>query len=549
MFIREKKRANGKRAIQIVESVRRGNKVSQKVVRHVGQGNSDDEVEVLRQLARMIISEVKEKRQPSLPFFSPTKLEKQAVENKEKQLRVDLQNIREEQRIITGIKDVFGKLFNNLSFGKLIRGGRKSKQWNDILQECVLARIANPQSKRRTASLLEEDYGVKVPLEKIYRMMDHLAKEEESVKQIIAKETCGLLGDKVDVLFFDVTTLYFESFNPDSLREFGFSKDCKFKETQVVLALIATNEGLPITYKLFPGNTYEGHTLLTMVEDLKKNYEINNILIVADRAMFAKANLDLMDSLDINYIVAAKLKTLPKELKNKITSETALNKEIIRDEVHFCNEYKHNKRRLIVSYSSKRAKKDKADRDRLVERLLRNVKSGKIKLASLIQNRGSKKYITVKRDEAIVNTTKIDDDASWDGLHGIITNCHSKTRNELLSRYRDLWQIEAAFRINKHDLRMRPVYHWNESRIKAHISICFIAYALLKQALYRIKTVKQLSLSFEQLRNELLHVQASIVRDISTDKKYLIPSQYTVIQGKIYQAFKLKRNEVPYELI
>ena len=556
MFIRTKKRANGKIAVQIVETIRRGKTVNQKVIRHIGQGCTEEEVEALKDLAKMVMNNIKLERQPLLPFFSPEdltrgkKLKKENQDN-EKKLTVELDNIREEQRVITGIKDIFENLFNELNNGKLIKGGRKTEQWNKILCDCVLARIANPQSKKRTASLLERDYGIKISLEKIYRMMDHLAAEESSIKKIIASQTRSLLGQKVNVLFFDVTTLYFESFEPDGLREFGFSKDNKFKETQITLALVATTEGLPITYKIFPGNTCEGKTLLDMAEELKSDYNINEILIVADRAMFTKANLETMDKLGIKYIVAAKLKSLPKNIKEEILSENYSLEEIkAKEKISFlCKEYEYNNRRLIVSYNEKRANKDKEDRKRLIERLLKKVKNGRVKLGDLIQNRGSKKYIKIRQDEAVVNEEKIQEDALWDGLHGIITNCKTKSAKELLDRYASLWQIEAAFRISKHDLKMRPIYHWTEPRIKAHICLCFIAYSLIKQALYRLKTIKQISLSFEQLREELLHVQASIVTDIKTNRFYVIPSQYTVMQGKIYQAFGLKRNTVPYELL
>ena len=346
MYVRTKKRANGKTAVQVVEAVRRGNQVSQKVVRHIGQGISDSEIETLKLLGKSIIASIKDDRQPRLPLISPTGVAPApAIENDEP-LNVDLKDLREEQRIITGIKDVFGKLILELSFDTLITRGRKKKQWNEILQECVLAHIANPQSKRRTASLLEEDYGVKVPLEKIYRMMDHLAAEEEAIKLRIANETCLLFDNKVDVLFFDVTTLYFESFEADELRNFGFSKDCKFKETQIMLALVATTEGLPITYRIFPGNTYEGHTLLNMVEDLKKSYSIENILLVADRAMFTEKNLQLMDALNVNYIVAAKLKTLPKKMKEQIIAEDNFVQAVVKGEEHWCTEYDHKGRRL-----------------------------------------------------------------------------------------------------------------------------------------------------------------------------------------------------------
>ena len=211
--------------------------------------------------------------------------------------------MREEQRVIEGIGDVFGKLYTDLGLGDIISGSRKDSQWNAVLKTCVLARLANPASKLRTASLLEQDYGIRLPLEKIYRMMDCLAVCESSVKSRIAETTRSLFPDKVDVLFFDVTTLYFENFTPDGLREFGFSKDCKFRETQVVLALVTTIEGLPVTYRLFPGNMYEGNTLVKMVEELRVEHQIENILLVADRAMFTRRNLDNMDAMGVKYIV------------------------------------------------------------------------------------------------------------------------------------------------------------------------------------------------------------------------------------------------------
>ncbi|MBI4727296.1 hypothetical protein HY768_08780, partial [candidate division TA06 bacterium] len=131
-------------------------------------------------------------------------------------------------------------------------------------------------------------------------------------------------------------------------------------------------------------------------------------------------------------------------------------------------------------------------------------------------------------------------DARYDGLHGVITNLKEDAANAILSRYRGLWQIEEAFRVNKHDLKMRPIFHWTPRRIKAHIAICFIAFAIAKQAVYRLGR-RQLPMSFEQLRNELLHVQASLVVDIKTRKRYILPSHATINQKRIYQAFGLRK--------
>ena len=548
MFVRKKEKKNGKTAVQVVESYRRGDKVNQKIVRHVGQAVNEKEIEVLMNLGKAIIEEIKEERQPSLPLFKPEKL----IDKKEQKAEVEddvlLKNLKEEQRVIDGIGDVFGKLYSDLGFDDIIEGTRKDNEWNAILKACVISRLANPVSKRRTASLLERDFGIRIPLEKIYRMMDHLAENEMIVKKHIEKTTLSLFRKKVEVLFFDVTTLYFESFEPDDLRKSGFSKDNKVNETQIMLALVTTNRGMPVTYKIFPGNTYEGNTLLDMVSELKQSYDVEKVTIVADRAMFTEKNLQDMEKNDFNYVVAAKLKTLRKDLKKQILNSALENKEVDGDK-NWINEFEYKGRRLIVNYSNDRAKKDSKDRKRLIDRLQKKVRHNKINIKDLISNRGSKEFISIKGGSATLNEEKIAASACWDGLHGIITNNLSEKSEELLSRYRSLWQIEEAFRVSKHDLRMRPIYHWTESRIKAHISICFIAYTIIKQALYRLSVQKNMDISFERLRNELLHVQSSILVDQTTKNKYILPSKVTVAQRKIYKAFDLTRSDTPYKLI
>jgi len=546
MFIRVKKKPNGKRSVQVVESYRRADKVNQKIIRHVGQGITDKEVEELKKIADSIIIETKNNRQPVLPFIKPEDIYSTLKKLPTKDL-VNISDLKEEQRVIDGFNEVLGKLYSDLNLDTVIKRTKKNRQWNDILKTLAIARVANPESKKRTSSFLEQDYGIKLPLEKIYRTMDHVFECEDIIKKRIAETTLSLFNDKVDILFFDVTTLYFESFASDGLREFGFSKDCKFKETQVVLALITTTNGLPITYKLFPGNMYEGHTLIEMIEELKKTYRVSDIVLVADRAMFTSGNLELMDSQGIRYIVSARLKTMSNELKEEILG-SEYKATVINNELNWFKELSHKGRRLIVSYSTNRAKKDLKDRQRLIERLMRKVKDKKIKISDMIPNYGTKKYIKINNQTAEINESKISDDARWDGLHGIITNSKEENVEVLLSRYRDLWQIEEAFRVNKHDLKMRPVYHWTQNRIRAHISICFLAYTLVKQAIHRIK-IQYKPMSFEQIRNELAHAQSSILLDTSTKKRYCITSHVTINQKKIYQVFGLKRSNVPFEII
>jgi transposase len=357
---------------------------------------------------------------------------------------------------------------------------------------------------------------------------------EEKIKNKIFQSSMSLLDYEVDVLFFDVTTLYFESFSPDDLRAFGFSKDCKFKETQIVLALVTNNRGVPLTYEIFPGNQSEGKTLIEVVKKIKTNYNIKNVVMVADRAMFSEANLSFLEAEGIHYIVAAKLKTMKRSVQGEFLNESACPFDGWVKDIAVEN------RRLIVSYSTDRAKKDYKQRIRLVDRLMKKARDGKIPLKELINNNGTKKYILVSGEKAVINETKVFLDGQWDGIHGVITNYKSteKTPQEILERYRGLWKIEEVFRINKHDLKMRPIYHWKPERIRAHILICFMAYVMLNTAKLILEK-NSIRLSVADIRKEVAKRQASIIRDKRTQRRYFVPANFTETQKSIYKAFRI----------
>ncbi|MBF0363756.1 MAG: IS1634 family transposase [Oligoflexia bacterium] len=470
-------------------------------------------------------------------------------------------NIREVDRFNNGITDVFEPEYEQLNlFSNLTKqlpstnttNIEKIEEKDDILKSLVFARIFQPDSKRQTKEFLKTDFNIDIPLEKIYRLMDFLAKKEDLIKNIIWNRTLNILDREVDVMLFDVTTLYFESFKGDELKNFGFSKDCKFKEVQIVFALVTTPEGLPITYKTFPGNTNEGKTLIEIIKELKKEYAIKNITLVAGRAMFSKKNFTELeetspeDKENLRYIIAAKLKSLSKKMKENILTDVCYTSKMISGDLCWIKEYEVDSRRLIVSYSSSRAKKDKSDRQRLVDRLLKKKNSKKLTAKDFINNNGTKKYIIVKgENEVEINEDKIKEDSLWDGFHGVITNIKDKGAVEILERYRSLWNIEAAFRVNKYDLAMRPIYHWKPNRIKAHILICFISYALVSYIGYKLKH-KGLNISFEVLREGLKKVESTIVADITNKRKYVMPSKITEMQKKIYTALGLSKRTTPY---
>jgi isopentenyldiphosphate isomerase len=377
MFVLAKKKDEKRWQVQIVESVRVGKSIRQKIVRNIGTAYSEKEVAEFKRIGEASIVEMNNAAKPVLSIFDPAEFhsprKRQVPCDGDKVYPSDL---KEEKRFNEGISDIFGKVYEDLGFDRLIQGTSKDREWNDILQSSVLARIAEPDSKRATSRFMDEEFDIKIPVQKIYRMMDLLSDIEGKIKQTVAQKTLAIFEEEVDVLFFDVTTLYFESIERDELRNFGFSKDCKFNQSQVMLALVTTHEGLPISYQLFPGNTFEGHTLLHMVKELKESFKVSKITLVADRGMFTRDNLAELEKHEIQYVVAAKLKSFSKAKKDEILN-SEFKPTCVNNEFHWVRDFENDGRRLVVSNSSSRAKKDASDRQRLVDRLLKKVSPGK----------------------------------------------------------------------------------------------------------------------------------------------------------------------------
>lgn len=547
MFIRVKTTPNSPRkSIQIVESVRDGNKVKQRIVRYVGVAMDDQELEKLKDLAELIKRKIEDEKHPTL--FTPEKLAKLAIERrkqKEKDLFVNLRELKEEQRAITGIHDIYGKIYREI-FSSVL--GNNLKKPEEILHHIVMARIANPSSKRSSVLNLEHDFGISLNLDQVYRMMDKI---DEKVCDSIQEKAClaarTLLRGKIDVIFFDATTLYFESFTEDDLKKNGYSKDLKFNQPQVILALMVTKQGLPIGYEVFPGNTYEGHTLFPMLEKIKEKHQIDKVVFVADSGMLNDKNLHLLDKKGYEYIIGARLKNFTKELQKEILDRSQYNENSSDNEekISLC-ELEHDKKRLIVSYSPKRARKDAHDREKAIEKLLQKLKKNKTP-KSLLSNYGYKKFLKVEGETKIsIDEAKLLDQEKWDGLHGVISNSKELTAFEILDQYRGLWQVEESFRITKHDLKVRPIFHWTPSRVRSHIAICFLAFTCVRHLEYRT-SLQYKKISPELIRKSLMRAQVSILKH-PDGNRYAIPSQGTQETRKLYQLMGFRYSTTPYQV-
>jgi transposase len=551
MFVRVKSTPNSPRkSVQLVASVRKGDKVTQKIVRYMGVAHDDDALEKLKQLAESVKIKLEAEGQPLL--FTPESLakikQKSPVEEKESDYQVNLKDLAEEQRVVSGIHDIYGPLFEQMGFDHVIKNPARHQAAVKMFRDIVLARIANPVSKRSSVTMLEEDFGISLNLDLVYKMMDQLdEKAIEKLNTLAYQHTLELFQQKIDVIFFDCTTLYFETFEEDEFRKNGYSKDLKFNQPQVLLALMVTREGLPIGYQAFEGDTYEGHTLIPALKQLREKYQLGKVVFVADAGMMNEANLLMLEQAEqpFEYIVGSRLKNLPKQLQEAIFDPKNYQAVTRDEEAYRIGEFDVAGRRLIVSYSEKRARKDAHDRTKAIEKLKKKLAKKK-NPKEYLSNYGNRKYLAIEGEATIgLKTEKIEQAARWDGLHGVITNAKERSVQETLKQYRHLWEVEQAFRISKHDLKVRPVFHWKPSRVKAHLAISFAAYTLVKQLEYRVK-LQYRKMSPEQIRQNLIRVQTSILYDSRKKTRYGLPSRISQDARKIYQLCRVQHRLTPY---
>jgi transposase len=292
-----------------------------------------------------------------------------------------------------------------------------------------------------------------------------------------------------------MTTLYFEASDEDDLRKTGFSKDGKHSNPQIYLGLLVGLGGYAIGYDIFEGNIYEGHTLIPTIEKICKKFNLAKPVIVADAGLLSTNNIKQLQENQYQFILGARIKNETTIVKNKIFATSLKDNEIAVID-------KSENVKLIVAYSDKRAKKDEHNRKKGLERLEKQIKSGKL-TKSNINNRGYNKYLKMEGEITIaIDKEKFEKDKIWDGLKGYVTNCSLKPE-EIIANYKNLWHIEKAFRMSKTDLRIRPIYHRLRKRIEVHICLSFVAYTIYKE-LERVLKIEKYPLSVEKAA-ELTH--------------------------------------------
>ena len=476
MFVRKKKNSSGSISVQIISK----NNNKYKVVETIGCSANDYEIEILIKQANERLLEL----EPNLFDFI------EFVEKKQKLTNKDM--------MVIGDELIFGKLFKDIKCELIDFKNVKNKE---IFKALVISRLLYPGSKLYLIDCYNIYKKQKIEQNRIYRFLDKLYEEElkHKVEKCVFNHTKRIMNDTITVTFYDVTTLYFESESEDDLRRIGFSKEGKLARPQIQLGLFTTLQGYPLSYEVYEGNKYEGHTLIDILEKFQNKFNIQNKpIVVADRGMLNNDNIAYLENNGYKYILAAKIKNISNELKEQISNLTFLNDGVVHTlkidkEIKYkdSNEQKQTlqtKQKLILTYSSKRGKKDKYTRDKALEKieakLSKNITKSDLKLSYYA------KYLDIDDKCDIkykLNPIKVTNDEKFDGIKGFITNDFTLNPNEVIAHYQNQYDVEKAFRISKTDLKIRPIYHRVETRIKSHILISFVSYAIYKEFERRFK--------------------------------------------------------------
>lgn len=448
MFYREKTNASGSVSVQVLVK-RNGTNV---LVKSMGSSRDPEEITQLRKLAQEFINA--QMGQESMDLFASD------ADGWFRSIADKIAGIR-----LLGPELILGRIFDEVGFNAV---------GDDLFRHLAISRVISPSSKLKTVRYMQEYLHEHCHVQRIYRYMDKLHdQQKQRVENISLEHTKKVLGGVLSVVFYDVTTIYFEAEQEDELRATGYSKDGKASHPQILLGLLVSAGGYPLAYELFNGKSYEGHTLMKVINGFRTRFDLPSPVVVADAGLLSQENIAELNGAKCKYILGARIRSEKEAIKAAIL-------ELGLAEGQSGTIIKADGSRLVVSYSEARATKDRSNRQKGLAKLEKALSKGKLTKAS-INNRGYNKYLIMEGEVDIrIDHAKFQADARWDGLKGYLTNTDLSAK-DLMGQYRELWKIEKAFRISKTDLRVRPIYHRLQRRIEAHICISFVAYKIYKE--------------------------------------------------------------------
>ena len=422
---------------------------------------------------------------------------------------------------------VYKKIWQELGMSRWIKDikTRSKIEIEEILKQLVFQRLLTPSSKKSAYDHRENyvDFRNDLILEDYYRVLDIIYDEKDNLEKHLNSTLKKKFNRELNVVLYDVTTYYFESVKKDEIKGFGFSKDNKVNQVQVVMGLLIDNNGIPVGYELYPGNTSEFSTLYPVIKNLKEKYKLKKVIVAADRGLNSGKNLLLLKELGLDYVMAYKLKGAKKEIKEKLfeggyTIEKEFKYKLIEHvkEIRVVGKAEKIQDNLLLGYSEKRDKKDKADRQRLLDKadkLLNNPSMMKQEL-----KKGGKKFIKVTKGNLDIelDVKQIEEAEKMDGFFAIEYSQKELTGREVREIYGSLWKIKDSFRVLKTNLEARPIFVWSEKRIRAHFLICYLA-LVIERYLEKLLKDNNVNLSTAKIQEAIRNTTLGSVETLMGD--------------------------------
>lgn len=534
MFARVKK--SGKyEYLQVVENKKIGGKVVQRVISTLGRLDKMNEKGEVETLIR------------SLSRYS------------EKVLLVlsGRSDVSAETRKI-GPSLIFERLWRDLGIGKVIEQVLSGRLFWFNVERAIFLTVLHRlfvSGSDRFCDKWRRDYRVDgveaLSLHHLYRAMAFLGEEIEDqadATPFSSRCTKDLIEEGMfcrnrhlftglDLVFFDTTSIYFEGDGGQGLGKRGLSKDSRPDLNQMVVGVVIDDSGMPLCCEMWPGNTTDVKTLIPVVERIRKRFHVARFCIVSDRGMISRETIEILESSEnqIPYIFGERMRNV-KEVKEEVLSRAGRYREVHpegkpgKDPSPLkVKEVWVEERRYVVCLNERQARKDARDREAIIESLKEQLKAGE---KTLIGNKGYRKYLKVEPESMAIDLEKAKEEARFDGKWVLKTNTDWSAEKVAL-KYKELWQVEHAFRDIKTSFETRPVFHQRAEAIRGHVFCSFLALVLRKELDRRLDLSGE-SFEWSDIKQDLKALQETIIEE--SGKRVAVRSQSLGVCGKVFRA-------------
>ena len=438
-------------------------------------------------------------------------------------------------------------LWNKLGINERLQKSLNHRSYTAPIADALFAMVANralaPSSKLAIEQWAAEEVylGDHQPLQvqHCYRAMDFLLEHEQIIQQEVFWSTASLLNLTVDLIFFDTTNTYFESDEPgpSELKAYGKSKDKRDDLPQVTIGLAVTREGIPVRCWVLPGNQHDSQCVDQVQKDLN-NWNLGRVVWVMDRGMSSEANQKILQRAGGQYILGEKL------------SGTKLNEaalahpgrfKVISDKLHIKEVFVgegSGRRRYVIAYNPQQAKQDRIHREQILERLsceleVLNKKRTTKTQCKLMMHRSMGRYVKeLKSGQLRIDKAKVTQDEKLDGKYLLSTSDQHLSAEDIALGYKQLLEVERAFRTLKSTLSLRPVYHSKDERIRSHVLICWLALLLVRIA--EVEVVQ----SWPTIRRQMQ--QQNLINLFGKNGRILQHTELTPSQRNVLNKLKIK---------